>query len=37
MNKVSIVGINIAKSVFQLCVWMADGSIAWNRQISSQK
>lgn len=37
MNKVRVVGIDIAKSVFQVCVWMIDGSIAWNRKISRQK
>lgn len=37
MNKVRVVGIDIAKSVFQVCVWMIDGSIAWNRKIFCQK
>lgn len=37
MNKIRVVGIDIAKSVFQACVWMIDGSIAWNRKISRQK
>ncbi len=25
MNTIKVVGIDIAKSVFQVCVWMADG------------
>ncbi|WP_049596282.1 IS110 family transposase, partial [Yersinia aldovae] len=37
MNKIRVVGIDIAKSVFQVCVWMVDGSVAWNRKISRQK
>ena len=37
MNTIKVVGIDIAKSVFQVCVWMADGSVAWNRKISRQK
>ncbi|WP_267436338.1 hypothetical protein [Erwinia psidii] len=37
MNKLSVVGIDIAKSVFQVCVWMIDGSVAWNRKISRHK
>jgi hypothetical protein len=27
MNTIRVVGIDIAKSVFQVCVWMVDGSI----------
>ncbi|MCR3973656.1 hypothetical protein NUK55_21555 [Aeromonas veronii] len=30
MNTIKVVGIDIAKSVFQVCLWMADGSVAWN-------
>ena len=37
MNTIRVVGIDIAKSVFQVCVWMVDGSVAWNRKISRQK
>ncbi|MGY3851679.1 hypothetical protein ACW5W8_02290 [Aeromonas aquatilis] len=37
MNTIKVVGIDIAKSVFQVSVWMADGSVAWNRKISRQK
>lgn len=37
MNKITVVGIDITKSVFQVCVWMVNGSVAWNRKISSQK
>ncbi|WP_206865960.1 hypothetical protein [Aeromonas dhakensis] len=37
MNTIKVAGIDIAKSVFQVCVWMADGSVAWNRKISRQK
>lgn len=37
MSTIRAVGIDIAKSVFQVCVWMIDGSIVWNRKISRQK
>ncbi|WP_340617317.1 IS110 family transposase [Xenorhabdus entomophaga] len=37
MNTIKVVGIDLAKSVFQVCVWMADGSVASNRKISRQK
>ncbi|WP_246103746.1 IS110 family transposase [Yersinia kristensenii] len=37
MNTIRVVGIDIAKSVFQVCVWMLDGSVAWNRKISRAK
>ncbi|KZQ70235.1 hypothetical protein A3N56_14675 [Klebsiella aerogenes] len=37
MNKIRVVGIDIAKSVFQVCAWMIDDSVAWNRKISRQK
>ncbi len=37
MNTIRVVGIDIAKSVFRVCVWMIDGSVAWNRKISRQK
>ncbi|CNH14236.1 Uncharacterised protein [Yersinia thracica] len=29
MNTIRVVGIDIVKSVFQVCVWMFDGSVAW--------
>ena len=32
MNTIRVVGIDIAKSVFQVCVWMVDGSVAWNKK-----
>ena len=34
MSTIRVVGIDIAKSVFQVCVWMVDGSVAWNKKIS---
>ncbi|HHS0916069.1 TPA: hypothetical protein ACTDM3_004647 [Salmonella enterica subsp. enterica] len=37
MSTIRVVGIDIAKSVFQVCVWMVDGSIAWNKKISRSK
>ncbi|MGU6020468.1 hypothetical protein ACV8MV_13030 [Klebsiella oxytoca] len=37
MNTIRVVGIDIAKSVFQVCVWMDDGSIAWNKKISRSR
>ncbi len=37
MNTIKVVGIDLAKNVFQVCVWMADGSVASNRKISWQK
>jgi transposase len=37
MNTIRVVGIDIAKSVFQVCVWMVDGSAAWNKKISRSK
>lgn len=37
MNTIRVVGIDIAKSVFQVCVWMVDSSDVWNRKISRQK
>ncbi|SET45224.1 hypothetical protein SAMN05216168_0727 [Kosakonia radicincitans] len=32
MSMIRVVGIDIAKSVFQVCVWMVDGSVAWNKK-----
>ncbi len=37
MNTIKVVGIDLAKSVFQLCVWMNDGTVAWNRKGSRCK
>ncbi|MFJ5453445.1 IS110 family transposase [Pectobacterium jejuense] len=37
MNTIKVVGIDLAKSVFQLCVWMNDGTVAWNRKVSRSK
>lgn len=36
MNSIKLIGIDLAKSVFQVCVWMADGSVAWNKKVSRQ-
>lgn len=32
MNTIRVVGIDIAKSVFQVCVWMNDSSVVWNKK-----
>ncbi|PHM69871.1 transposase [Xenorhabdus sp. KJ12.1] len=37
MNTIKVVGIDLAKNVSQICVWMAEGSVAFNRKISRQK
>ncbi|MDC9616151.1 IS110 family transposase, partial [Xenorhabdus khoisanae] len=37
MNTIKIVGIDLAKNVFQVCVWMEDGSVTSNRKVSRQK
>ena len=37
MNSIEVIGINLAKYVFQICVWMNNGSIAFNRNISRTK
>ncbi|CNI23498.1 hypothetical protein [Yersinia pekkanenii] len=37
MNTIRVVGIDITKSVFQVCVWMIDGSVAWNKKVTRQK
>ncbi|MDC9603760.1 IS110 family transposase, partial [Xenorhabdus griffiniae] len=37
MNAIKVIGIDFAKNVFQVCVWMEDGSVASNRKISRQK
>jgi transposase len=37
MSTIRVVGIDIAKSVFQVCVWMLDGSVAWNKKVSRSK
>lgn len=34
MKTIKVIGIDIAKSVFQVCVWLIDGSVAWNRKVS---
>jgi hypothetical protein len=34
---ISIVGIDLAKNVFQVCALSVDGTIAWNRKISRAK
>jgi len=33
MNEIKVIGIDLAKSVFQICVWMSDGNIASNRKV----
>ncbi|WP_237932203.1 IS110 family transposase [Buttiauxella sp. S19-1] len=37
MNSIKVVGIDLAKSVFQVCVWMSDGTVASNRKIPRNK
>ncbi|WP_340618444.1 IS110 family transposase [Xenorhabdus entomophaga] len=37
MNTIKVVGIDLAKNIFQVCVWMEDGSVTSNRKISRQK
>lgn len=37
MNSIKVIGIDLAKSVFQVCVRMSDGSIAFNRKVSRVK
>lgn len=37
MNTIRVVGVDIAKSVFQVCVWNVDGSVALNKKISRSK
>ncbi len=32
MSMIRVVGIDVAKSVFQVCVWMVDGFVAWNKK-----
>ena len=34
---VKVVGIDLAKNVFQVCVLLNDGNIAWNRKITRTK
>lgn len=34
MSTIRVVGIDIAKSVFQVCVWMVDDSVKWNKKVS---
>ena len=34
MNTIKVIGIDLAKSVFQVCVWMSDGAVASNRKVS---
>lgn len=36
MNTIRVVGIDIAKSVFQVYLWMDDGSVAWNKNLTLQ-
>ncbi|WFQ78946.1 hypothetical protein PXH59_15020 [Xenorhabdus sp. SF857] len=37
MNTIKVVGIELAKNVFQVCVWMEYGFVTLNRKISQQK
>lgn len=37
MNEIKVIGIDLAKSVFQICVWINDGNIASNRKVSRAK
>ncbi|MEQ5030410.1 IS110 family transposase [Morganella morganii] len=37
MNTIKVIGIDLAKSVFQVCVWMSDGTVASNRKVSRNK
>ncbi|AWK41675.1 hypothetical protein [Photorhabdus laumondii] len=37
MNTTKVVGIDLAKNVFQVCVWLTDNSVAWNKKVSRQK
>ncbi|MBD2806917.1 IS110 family transposase, partial [Xenorhabdus sp. ZM] len=37
MNTIKVVGIDLAKNVFQVCVWSTDNSVTWNKKISRQK
>ncbi|MGF1717636.1 IS110 family transposase [Photobacterium chitinilyticum] len=34
---IKVVGIDLAKSFFQVCIWNQDGSIAWNHKITRNK
>lgn len=35
--KIRVIGIDLAKSVFQVCVQMEDGSISWNRKVKRNR
>lgn len=37
MDTIRVIGFDIAKSVFQVCVWMDDGSVAWNKTSHAPK
>lgn len=37
MNSIKVIDIDLTKSVFQVCVWMSDGSIAFSRKVSRAK
>lgn len=34
---IKVVGIDLAKSIFQVCIWNQDGCIAWNHKITRNK
>lgn len=37
MNEIKVIGIELAKSVFKICVWMSDVTIASNHKVSRGK
>ncbi|OTA18546.1 transposase [Xenorhabdus vietnamensis] len=37
MDTTKVVGIDLAKNVFQVCIWIEDGSVDWHRKIFRQK
>jgi len=37
MSTIKVIAVDLAKSVFQVCVWMNDWSIAFNRKVSRAK
>ncbi len=37
MNTIKVIGIDLAKSFFQVCVWMSDGTVVSNRKVAISK
>ncbi|HHR6132306.1 TPA: IS110 family transposase, partial [Providencia alcalifaciens] len=37
MNEIKVIGIDLAKSALQVCVWISDGNIASNHKVSRAK